>query len=145
MISRASGIHWSKQPFANANSGYTTRSPGNEQRIALPLPRGVVSPTFSRWVSCFAGSISRGASALAAASITASFCHKIQPELDYLSNTAKYRSEREHRFPEKGVAAVGDAISRILAESEFFVSVGHEIAFAVHDDRGAFNPFRAVF
>ena len=95
MISRASGIHWSKQPFANANSGNTTRRPGKEQRIALPLPRGVVSPTFSRWVSCFAGSISRDASALAAASVTASFCHKIPPELDYLNNTANYRSERE--------------------------------------------------
>ena len=29
--------------------------------------------------------------------------------------------------------------------SELLVSVGHEIAFAVDDDRGAFNPFRAVF
>ena len=32
-----------------------------------------------------------------------------------------------------------------LAASELLVSVGHEIAFAVDDDRGAFNPFRAVF
>ena len=86
MISRASGIHWSKQPFANANSGYTTRRPGKEQRIPLPLPRGVVSPTFSRWVSCFAGSISGAASALAA-SITAFFCHKCHSESDYLNNT----------------------------------------------------------
>ena len=29
--------------------------------------------------------------------------------------------------------------------SELLVSVGHEIAFAVDDDRGAFNPFGAVF
>ena len=32
-----------------------------------------------------------------------------------------------------------------LADSELLVSVGHEIAFAVNDDRGAFNPFGAVF
>jgi len=31
------------------------------------------------------------------------------------------------------------------AASELLVSVGHEIAFAVDDDRRAFNPFGAVF
>ena len=29
--------------------------------------------------------------------------------------------------------------------SEFLIAVGHEVSFTVHNDRGALNPFRAVF
>ena len=32
-----------------------------------------------------------------------------------------------------------------LVNSEFLVSVGHEVAFTVNDDRGSFDPLGAVF
>lgn len=96
MISRASRVLRSEQLFANANRGYAALSPWQGERIGLSLPRGVVSPTFSRWVSCFAGSISGAASALAA-SITAFFSHKCHSELDYLNNTVIQPLEQRNR------------------------------------------------